>query len=897
MDVGKVTGTIWFKDEASKSLKGFINNLKKTEIGWKTAAAGATVLIGALAYAKNAFDTQILAINSLNTALANQGKFSEAASKQIQDMASAQQKLTIYGDEVTIQAATAAAAFGVSGDKITELIPLVQDYASATGKDLKAAFLDVGKATNGQVSMLSRYGIKTNEAMSETERFQTVVKGLGNMFEGQAALKAQTLVGRLTQLKNSFGDTMEQIGKFVTYMTGTFGGTVEGSIGILEKLGDFFGKTLPTVVSEAKAQFALMLASLLDMAAGISEFLGKVPGFSKILPDPGLLRDIAKGQRDLAEEVRKEADEFVKSSGAAEVHNKEIGEELPNAIDKASKKVSEFQRMMDEWRKENQLAAEEQKVLNSAIEQAFDFPVPPFDPTKLGLGDGPGSLQAVQQEILDQIESGIVKGVGDVQYATEQVIKRQEDYNKALQQAANIAQAIPGILGQILSSTISAVGALKSLTSGPGGFLGGLKEAFSTGTGGKGGILGMLGGIGGLAGALGPLVNAGMAMGKAIFSGIKKLFSIGGPNIARDVARDIGPQISEQLEKAIKESGRPAQLAIAEIFQEGFANGTATVDKFAEEIGDLFSYFERGEISKPELISALEESIPMLMDRLEELGPAGEEQLQRIISAAQAMGIEFEGLSELIQGTFAPDTMEEIAEAFNMTNDQVRELAKELGINVQTNLERMASSVGLSVDEFKKLGEAVKEKYGIPMEDIGKLLESMGVSAEELAAALGVEVSDSTDDLQDGLNKNADEMTRGATEAERMAAQLERAARASHDIDVPNMPSYPGAQHGEIADRPMVRMIGEAGPEVVAPVRALFGSLGDDIAGKVASAVRSGGGGRGGGGGNEIHIHLENSIAPDASRLARVIGPAVGVALRENYGQAATNAREGLDRG
>lgn len=77
---------------------------------------------------------------------------------------------------------------------------------------------------------------------------------------------------------------------------------------------------------------------------------------------------------------------------------------------------------------------------------------------------------------------------------------------------------------------------------------------------------------------------------------------------------------------------------------------------------------------------------------------------------------------------------------------------------------------------------------------------------------------------------------------------------------------------GGIADVPQLAMIGDApsGPEVVAPVRALFGSLGDMIGRQVATRVRQAlqgsmmGGGRGGSSGG-------GDIIMDGDRVGRVL--------------------------
>lgn len=377
---------------------------------------------------------------------------------------------------------------------------------------------------------------------------------------------------------------------------------------------------------------------------------------------------------------------------------------------------------------------------------------------------------------------------------TDEATASAKTYAEALEQLSFMTTAFGRTFAGIFGGGASVLGGVSDLfgkdaetgLSGMTRFLGSFKSKTEKGLATTFGSF--FKGLAGALPAIGAIVGPAIQGFKALFGAIFK-----GPDIARDVARDLGPQITQGLEDAIKQSGQPVQLAIAQIFREGFASGTATADMLAGEIGDLFSGFERGEYGKPQLIKALEESVPLLIERLRELGPTGEAELQRIISAAERFGVTFEGLSDLVQNAFAPETMEGIAEAFGISNDQVRELAETLGVQLQTDLERMAATLGLSVDEFRELGKAVQDQFGIPMEQIDELLEAMGVNAEDLAKSLGVDVAG---DLEGSMSSANDEVTFGANEAGRLADELERAARAAGGISFSSGGGIPGFATG-----------------------------------------------------------------------------------------------------
>ena len=466
----------------------------------------------------------------------------------------------------------------------------------------------------------------------------------------------------------------------------------------------------------------------------------------------------------------------------------------------------------------------------------------------------------------------------------------QNAYDESLRRGADVMQLFGDMadseFGQIVGATFQADAAMKQFELGLeqidsgdwfGGIISGISgvigafQALNKATAG-GGVKGTLGGA--LAGAkigssIGTMILPGIGTGigaavGAIGGAIAGILRTG-PNIVRDAARDLGATIAQEMADAIKKSGKPIQLAVGQIFEAG---GFESVDRFAEEIGDIFSGLSRGEFGKPEAIAALEEAVPMLIANLQELGPAGEEQIQRIISAAQSMGVEFEGLSELIQGTFAPDTMESIAASFGITNDQVRELSDLLGVQVQTDLERMASSVGLSVAEFEALGAAVKDKFGIPMDQIDELMASLGVGAGELAAALGVDVAAGAGGLTAETAAANVELGAGVGLSAQLAFNLERAAAASGGIHIGSFDAgggipTTGALHGFHGD-----VMGPRAFVIERGVRERV-DIGESGSGKGGASLTLSG------------ITINVNGAQNTDRIVREIGDKLAVELRK----------------
>lgn len=331
--------------------------------------------------------------------------------------------------------------------------------------------------------------------------------------------------------------------------------------------------------------------------------------------------------------------------------------------------------------------------------------------------------------------------------------------------------------------------------------------------------------------AAGPI---GAGIGAAVGALVGWFRGKGPADVGRDAGRDIGVELSQALMEEIDKSGEPIQTFLTEIFEEGGLG----IDRMAEEVGDLFSMFERGEISKDSLLGELKEDLPILIEHFQELGPEGQEQIERIIqaakdagvsieelgqiialtldddevlaivdqlgvtdAAAKALGITIDQLGEKVKSIFAPETLETLAENFGKTTEEMRQILADLGINVQTDLERLAAEAGLSVKDFEALGAALEEAAGIPAEKLSEFLKETGQTAEELAASLGVDVTASTGSVAEGAAAANAELERGVELSGMLAENLGRAAAAAGGIHIPDFDTgggvpATGAQHG-----------------------------------------------------------------------------------------------------
>lgn len=148
--------------------------------------------------------------------------------KQLTDYASQLQGKTIFGDEKILNDSTARllSFTNITGENFKRTQALALDLATVLEMDLGSASMQLGKALSDpatKLTSLARAGIvfseeqkKVIKKMAETGQIakaQTMILDeLEKKFGGQAAEAAKVGLGPIQQLKNAWGDFLEQIG-------------------------------------------------------------------------------------------------------------------------------------------------------------------------------------------------------------------------------------------------------------------------------------------------------------------------------------------------------------------------------------------------------------------------------------------------------------------------------------------------------------------------------------------------------------------------------------------------------------------------------------------------------------------------------------------------------------
>lgn len=186
----------------------------------------AEIMVGVMAAKKlfdiikdltKAYGIQEDAIVEMNNALQNTGIYTPQLSKELQTLATELQAVTRYGDEVTISAIGMLQSIGkMDEEMLKRAIPAVQDLASAMFKgDMRTAASMFAKVIGSSTNALTRYGIEIDMSGTKAEKFEEILKAINEGFGGRAQAVADTYTGKVTILKNAFGDLKEEMGRIM----------------------------------------------------------------------------------------------------------------------------------------------------------------------------------------------------------------------------------------------------------------------------------------------------------------------------------------------------------------------------------------------------------------------------------------------------------------------------------------------------------------------------------------------------------------------------------------------------------------------------------------------------------------------------------------------------------
>lgn len=291
------------KDQLGK-LGGWVekNSAQFKQLALAGAAMGTAVVYAALKAAQAAGE-QEQANLMLADAMKLAGTYTEAAYKHNLDYASSLQKVSIYADEVIVGVQEMLVRFGAEGEMLDKLTKATLDLASAKKMDLGSAADLVAKAIGSSTNALARYGVTIEGTVGSTERMQMAVDNISKLFGGAAQAQAETYLGRITVLKNRWGEIVETIGFKVIPIVQELMDVVE--VKVLPLLEGWMGRTKDTkgITDEFAKTLLFMARSALGVVAALDLAKSAVKMFG--MTEDGRLTITKKGWTDLTDKVSK----------------------------------------------------------------------------------------------------------------------------------------------------------------------------------------------------------------------------------------------------------------------------------------------------------------------------------------------------------------------------------------------------------------------------------------------------------------------------------------------------------------------------------------------------------------------------------------------------------------
>ena len=270
-------------DSAKKGTGSLTDAVKRYGVEMAAVAVVAAAVIRVVKDLTEAYFEQERAIAGMEAALKATGTYTPELSRDIQELASGLQTVSVYGDEATIAATGMLQSLAkLSDDGLMQAIPLVHDLAAGMGLDLVTAASLIGKTLGSTTNALSRYGIVLDATAPASEKLIALTEQINSSFGGMAEAMGDTAAGSMVKLTNAVGDLKEAGGHLImialrpvaTWLTNVARNAAIAAENII-KAREEFARIMGTLAIETiREQFqmpTLEMGNLQSQLAGITE--------------------------------------------------------------------------------------------------------------------------------------------------------------------------------------------------------------------------------------------------------------------------------------------------------------------------------------------------------------------------------------------------------------------------------------------------------------------------------------------------------------------------------------------------------------------------------------------------------------------------------------------------
>lgn len=250
-----------FKQKTQQVERDFDSLSKKLDKVGKELSLKLTAPLTALGVvALNNADIQQQAEQRLLTALKGR---SDIQQRLIAEAGELQSRSTL-GDEAIIGQQAYLASLGMTEEQIGRVIEASAQLSYATGMTLDSAVKNLAKTYGGLTGELGESIPKLKELTIEQLKNGEAVDFILENYKGFAEAAAETGIGPIKQLKNAWGDFLEQIGAIIMPIAAKVAGALSSVVAVLQAMDPRWQKLLVSVAAVAAAigPLCMLLGSL-----------------------------------------------------------------------------------------------------------------------------------------------------------------------------------------------------------------------------------------------------------------------------------------------------------------------------------------------------------------------------------------------------------------------------------------------------------------------------------------------------------------------------------------------------------------------------------------------------------------------------------------------------------
>jgi len=185
-------------------------------------------------------------------------------------------QFTYLDNDDLLQTFNQLAIYGkLTEDQINELIPVIIDFAAASGQDLAGATTTIIKALEGNGKALKEYGINIKDAKTTSEAFGVVMDQLAPKVEGVGQAFADSAAGGLASARQELKNLQEEVGGRLVPVLATLMGWLNKILIGLNYIGESVGGVLENLKNIFTGDFSTGTREAAETMARIEQAAGK----------------------------------------------------------------------------------------------------------------------------------------------------------------------------------------------------------------------------------------------------------------------------------------------------------------------------------------------------------------------------------------------------------------------------------------------------------------------------------------------------------------------------------------------------------------------------------------------------------------------------------------------